>query len=345
MPFWHPLVVLVLAATGSWALDRWLLDWLKQQQIRSSIRKDGPATHQAKAKTPALGGIAFPPAFLLATVVGIVLSKQAGLVDLASPRTHLAIALLLFITTIAFLTGFADDYLKVIKKSSEGLQARYRFPIQLLLGILLGWAMTLPGWGEYGQRVPWFGVDPVLLPSVLLIVWTTLFFAGTVNAVNFTDGLDTLLAGTGFTALLVLAGLSYGWFGTWVTPEPWLGHAALAGAGTLLGFYPHNRHPATLFMGDGGAYFLGALMATIAVLQGTPFLFLWIGLVFYIEVGSVILQVASFRLSKGKRRLFPMAPIHHAFEVKGWPEERVVSLFWFVGLAAAVLGIWLGRQT
>ena len=345
MPLWEPLVVVLVAALATYGLDRWLLDWFLKQKIQSSIRKDGPATHQSKAKTPALGGAAFPLGFFLALLVIAPWLGKDGDLDLHDPRQLVTIALLAFIVAMSFLLGFADDYLKVIRKSSEGLKARYRFPVQLLLGLLLGYAVSKTVGASYMQFLPIPHHEPMgLKASWLLVLWTMLFFSATLNGVNFTDGLDTLLAGTALPALVVLAGLSYGWFGEAVQPNILLGHAALAGAGTLLGFYPLNRHPAKLFMGDGGAYFLAALMATIAVLQGSVFLFFLIGLVFFLELVSVMIQVTVFRLTGGRRRVFPMAPLHHSFEVKGWPEERVVSLFWGIALLSAILSIALARS-
>ncbi|HYE77278.1 MAG TPA: phospho-N-acetylmuramoyl-pentapeptide-transferase [bacterium] len=342
MPPWHPPVVFAVAALVTYGLDLWLLQWFRDQRVGSAIRKQGPETHQAKAKTPALGGAAFPVAYLLAMLVAVALLAGQGVLDLRSPGPLVGLALLLFLPTASFLIGFADDYAKVTKKSSEGLKARYKFPLQLLLGAILAYAVLRTYGNAYGMVLPF--PDMALRMSLLLLLFVVLYFSGTINAVNFTDGLDGLLAGTGTVALLVVAGLGYGWFPGQPAPiDPLVGHAALAGAGTLAGFYPLNRHPAKLFMGDGGAYFIGGLMATVTVLQGTPFLFLIIGAVFYLEILSVMLQVAVFRATKGKRRLFPMTPLHHSFEVKGWPEERVVALFWFAGLLFAVLGIGLGR--
>lgn len=339
---WQPLLVFAIAAAVTWLLDRVLLDWFRRQQITASIRSDGPATHQAKAKTPALGGAAFPPGFLAGLIAGAVMLSANRQLELGSPERRGILAVLLLVVIGMFFLGFADDYLKVIRKSSTGLKARYRLPVQLMLGLLIGWvAVRLQ---PFPHPVPLPGLDIALLPSMLLIGWSTLFFAGTVNAVNFTDGLDTLLAGTGMIALIVLGGLCYGWFTQWVPLDPLLGHAAFAGAGALAGFYPHNRHPAKLFMGDGGAYFIGALFAALLVLQGLTFVGLLLGGVFYLELLSVMGQVAVFRASGGKRRLLPMAPLHHAFEVKGWPEERVVALFWGMGLASAVLAIIAARS-
>lgn len=344
IPLWQPISILVIAALLTYVGDRWLLGWLKKEAMTAQIRKDGPESHQAKAKTPALGGAMFPLSWLGGLLVGVVYLRLGDPQWLASPEQRLTLAVLLFIPTGSFLLGFADDWLKVAKKSSEGLKARYRFPVQLLLGLILGFAANTLAGAEVRHFLPIPGVAWALLPSMALIAWITFYFAGTLNAVNFTDGLDTLLAGTGMMALVIVGMVSYGWMARWIVADPLLGHAAFAAAGALLGFYPLNRHPAQLFMGDGGAYFIGAVMATITALQGSTFCFLVIGAVFYIELLSVILQVATFRLTKGKRRLFPMAPIHHAFEVKQWKEQDVVSLFWGAGLIAGLLGLWLIRE-
>lgn len=341
MPAWHPIAIFLLAAATTYGIDRWLLDWFRQRKIKSSIRTQGPETHQVKASTPAMGGAAFPIGYLLALILATMLVLRTGMMDLREPRQLVALALLLFLPTASFLIGFLDDYSKVSKKSSEGLKARYKLPLQLLLGGILAYAIHRAYGTAYSQVLPF--PDAALMMSTVLLLFTTLYFSATINAVNFTDGLDGLLAGTGIVALIVVAGMSYKWFGGPAPGDPLIGHAALAGAGVLAGFYPLNRHPAQLFMGDGGAYFIGALLATVTVLQGTPFLFLLIGAVFYLELLSVMLQVTVFKLTKGKKRLFPMTPLHHSFEVKGWPEEQVVSTFWFAALVFGVLGILLAR--
>ncbi|MCG3151578.1 MAG: Phospho-N-acetylmuramoyl-pentapeptide-transferase [bacterium] len=336
-------MILLAAAIVTWLTDGWLLQWLTRQQVRAQIRTDGPATHQAKAKTPALGGAVFPLGWLAGLLVGVGFLLAEDRTYFSATPHRITLALLLLVNTAAFGIGFADDWLKVAQKSSTGLKARFRLPLQLLAGLLLGWVASMLAGDAVRHFLPIPGLQWALLPSMALVGWLTLYFAGTLNAVNFTDGLDTLLAGTGTIALLIVGILSYGWVARWVPMDPLLGHAAFAGAGVLLGFYPHNRHPAKLFMGDGGAYFIGGLLASITALQGTSFCFLVIGAVFYLELLSVILQVSVFRLTKGQRRLFPMAPLHHALEVKGWKEQDVVSLFWGISLGAGLLGWWIVR--
>lgn len=310
---------LILSFIGALALGPIVIPILRRLKAGQTIREEMSASHQAKAGTPTMGGLIFVIPAVLATLIFAPRDGQ-GL-------ARLLIALLL--TVGHGLVGFADDYIKVVLKRSLGLRAREKLLSQVLLAAILGYgAVEVLGLGT-DITIPYFNWSitlgkPLYYLLVLIIVW------GTANAVNFADGLDGLLAGETV--------ITFGFYGIFVAAllgQYDMAVLALALVGGAFGFLRYNHHPARVFMGDVGSFALGGALAAIAVLTKTEFLLVVVGGVYVVEAVSVILQVASFRLT-GKR-IFKMAPLHHHFELLGWSETKVLRLFWGVGLLMAVL--------
>ncbi|MGI6673512.1 MAG: phospho-N-acetylmuramoyl-pentapeptide-transferase [Limnochordia bacterium] len=290
---------------------------LQRLKVGQVIRSDGPKTHQAKAGTPTMGGVLI----VLCTVAAILLT--------ARPLTDSTVIMLL--STVGFgLIGFLDDYIKVVAKRSLGLRAREKLVGQFGLAALVAiYAASRVG----TEFIVPFWTGTITLPTVLYVPFTIFVLVGVVNAVNLTDGLDGLAAGStaiGAAAFAVIFLL--------------LGHSDLsmftsALAGACLGFIWFNGPPAQVIMGDTGSFALGAALATGAVLSRTSLFLPIIGGLFVLETVSVMLQVLYFRATKG-RRLFRMAPLHHHFELVGWAESKVMIRFVLMSLVFAVLGLY-----
>jgi phospho-N-acetylmuramoyl-pentapeptide-transferase len=321
------LPMALLALVLSVILTRLLLGRVRQWQLGQQVREDGPASHLVKQGTPSLGGIAILLAVAIATAV--VWGRQG-----ARPASGL------FLLTFLFaLLGLADDLAKMIGKSSRGLPARYRIVLEILFaaGFVLvadRSALVGPVWGCGALR----GI-PVL--GGALAVFT---IVGGANAVNFTDGVDglaaTLTAICAATMAVALALVPLHVIGTRLdlVGQADLMWVAAALAGASAGFLWFNSNPAQIFMGDVGSLGIGALLGGIAVAGGLELFFALVGIVFVIEVVTVILQVIYFRRTGGKR-LFRMTPIHHAFELRGWTEPQIVARFALVGLLAGGIAL------
>ena len=291
-----------------------LIVWLHRLKFGQQVRLDGPEAHLKKQGTPTMGGIGFLAGILAASLV----------FGVRYPRI-LAVLLL----TFGFgLVGFLDDYLKVAKKQSEGLNPKQKFLGQLVLtGLFAAW-IVLEGGADAGMRIPFTGI---VLRFPLWLYVPALFFIvlGTDNGTNFTDGVDGLASSvTVVTALFFLtASVKYG---------AGIGPAAGAMAGGLMGFLVFNAYPAKVFMGDTGSLALGGFVAGAAYLCGIPVHIAVVGIIYLAEVLSVILQVGYFKATHGKR-IFRMAPIHHHFEKGGWSETRVVTVFTIVTVLACMI--------
>ncbi|RKQ88484.1 phospho-N-acetylmuramoyl-pentapeptide-transferase [Brockia lithotrophica] len=292
-----------------------LLRWLKAGQ---SIREEGPRWHAKKSGTPTMGGLIFLGGALFAL----------AFFGHWTPET----AFLLVATLGYAAIGFADDFLKVVYRRNLGLTARDKFLAQLALAFALFLLLAATGRLDPRVFVPFVGdvaLGPGPIAYVLYFAFLLLVFVATTNAVNITDGLDGLLAGSAaiaFGAYAILA-LGRGHF------EEALFAAALVGA--LVGFLFFNAHPARVFMGDTGSLALGGALAGLAVLTRTELLLVLLGGLFVVETLSVILQVIYFKRTGGKR-LLRMSPLHHHFELVGWSEWRIVATFWaFEALCAA----------
>mgnify|MGYP000909263018 FL=1 len=290
----------------------YFLPFLHRLKYGQSIREEGPASHQKKSGTPTMGGVMIVLAVTLSTL-------------LFAPLTVTTL-LALFIFLGHFLLGFADDYIKVVKKRNLGLRAYQKLLGQIVISlvtILIG--RSLLG-HDTSVWVPILGEMWDI--GVLYYVLVVFVLVGTSNAVNLTDGLDGLASGTVAAAAIFYAVLMYG-------TDHGLMVFSAAIIGACIGFLWYNHHPARIFMGDTGSLALGGALAAVAILSHTEALLPIVGFVFVCEALSVILQVISFQ-TRGKR-IFRMSPIHHHFELGGWSETRVVYTFWAVGAAGALL--------
>ena len=304
----------LLAAVLVLAAGPFVIPELHKLKFGQSIREEGPKSHQAKSGTPTMGGIMIIAAITLATLI-------------AAPLTA-AVALALFVMLGHFALGFLDDYIKVVKKRNLGLKARQKLLGQIVIAVIvvffaqqeLGIATTV--WLPVLREELDIGL--FYYPLVLFVL------VGTSNAVNLTDGLDGLAAGTVTVAAAAYMAVALAFGATD------LAVFAAAVAGAACAFLRFNHHPARVFMGDTGSLALGGALAALGILTHTEILLAVIGLVFVVEALSVIIQVISFKTT-GKR-VFLMSPIHHHFELKGWTETRVVYAFWFVGAVVAALG-------
>lgn len=307
---------------------------LSQYKVGQVVRDDGPKSHFSKAGTPTMGGGLILVAITLSTLLWADLSNHY-------------IWLILIVTLGFGAIGWRDDYLKMIKKNSKGLPARHKFLMQSLLALgaalYLYFSATLPA--ETRLVVPFF--KEILIPlGPFFIVLAYFVIVGSSNAVNLTDGLDGLAIMPAVTVAAALGIFAYATgnihFAAYLA-IPYIPHAgeiavfcgALVGAG--LGFLWFNTYPAQVFMGDVGALALGAALGLIAVIVRQELVLVIMGGIFVLETLSVILQVASFKLT-GKR-IFKMAPIHHHFELKGWPEPRVIVRFWIITFVLVLCGL------
>ena len=307
---------------------------LSEYQIGQTVRHDGPPTHFDKVGTPTMGGLLILIAVVVATLFWADLSNRFVWITL--------------FTTISFgIIGWIDDYRKLVDKNPRGIGARNKFLSQTLAGLAASLMLYLSAESpvETELLVPLF--KDIALPLGMWFVLLTWFvIVGTSNAVNLTDGLDGLaimptvmVAGAlGIFAYVTGNSIYSGYLGIPYIAgvgEVLIFCAALVGAG--LGFLWFNTYPAQVFMGDIGALSLGAAIGVIAVIVRQEIVLVIMGGIFVIETVSVILQVASYKLVG--RRIFRMAPLHHHFELKGWPEPRVIVRFWIISLMLVLVGL------
>ena len=291
---------------------------LRRLKFGQSIREEGPQSHMKKAGTPTMGGIIFLLSIIATTVVcGLLLDVFT---------THTVVLLLVF---IGFgIIGFLDDGIKVIFKRNLGLTSLQKLIGQIVIAIAAFLLLRL-GTFDTAITIPFteWQLDLGMLYIAFLIFW----LVGFSNAVNLTDGLDGLVAGTASIAFAAFGVLAL------FNEQADIALFSFAVTGALLGFLIFNANPAKVFMGDTGSLALGGALAMISVLIKQELLLLLIGLVFVIETLSVILQVGSFKLRK--KRIFKMSPIHHHFELSGWSEWKVVLVFWSTGLIMALIAV------
>jgi len=319
----------------SFIVGPWIIRKLREHQIGEEIRPEGPKSHLSKAGTPTMGGLIVLTAVLVPTV-------------LFARLDNIYVLLILLATVSMGAVGFLDDYLKVVKKKPKGLIGRYKLAGQITLGLIVGSVLYFhPQFAQYRSvtTVPFFK-DLVFDFGIFYIPVVVFVITATSNSVNLTDGLDGLAIGLVAIAITAFAAISY--VSGRVDFSDYLNIIYLPGTGELtvfclamigaaLGFLWYNSYPAEVFMGDTGALAIGAALGTLAVLVKKELLLVIIGGVFVAESLSVMIQVYSFR-HWGKRP-FRMAPIHHHFELKGWPEPKVVVRFWIVGILLALLSL------
>lgn len=296
------------------------IPFLRRLKFGQSIRQEGPQSHQKKSGTPTMGGVMILIAITLVSVI-----MNAKFVSL-----NIEMFLLLFVTIGYGLLGFLDDFIKVAKKRNLGLTSKQKLVGQLVIAAIFYLVLRQTGFSTE-LHIP--GTNFTFDIGIFYLVLIVFLLVGASNAVNLTDGLDGLLAGTAAIAFGAFAVLAF-----------YAGHFEIAifcasVVGAVLGFLVFNAHPAKVFMGDTGSLALGGAIAAVAILTKQEMLLAVIGGVFVIETLSVIIQVFSFK-TRGKR-VFKMSPLHHHYELSGWSEWRVVVTFWSVGFIFAVLGIYL----
>jgi len=363
--YWSPLRVLnvfqyitfrtayasITALLISLLLGPWLIARLREFQIGQHIREEGPKSHQKKAGTPTMGGLLIVVSIIVPTLLWANLRNRF-------------VWLVTFATIAYAAIGFADDYIKIVRKRSLGLTAREKIGLQILTGVGVG--VVLLYWMNVSARlystklnVPFFKAfapdllidrlfsTPVWILAYLpFLAFVALVIVGSSNSVNLTDGLDGLAIGCTLIASAALTALTY------IT-----GHRVLSDyldiqflpdvseltilcgsmVGASLGFLWYNAHPAEVFMGDVGSLALGGAIGTIAVIIKQELLLIFIGGVFVSEALSVMIQVISFKF-RGKR-VFRMAPLHHHFELAGWSESKVIIRFWIASLILALFSL------
>jgi phospho-N-acetylmuramoyl-pentapeptide-transferase len=325
----------ITALAVSLLLGSWMIRKLREFQVGQVVRHEGPESHRPKAGTPTMGGLLILAAAIVPTMLWA---------DLTNPYIWVAV-----LSTVAFgAIGFLDDYLKITRRDHHGLRPRYKLGGQLVVALAVGVALlVLANQGLYNTRlifpffknlIPDLGIFYVAFAGFVLVAWS--------NAVNLTDGLDGLAISTFAVAAATFTALAY------VT-----GHAVLAdylllvrfppageltvfcGAlvGASLGFLWYNSYPAEIFMGDVGSLALGGALGTVALLIKQELLLVVVGGVFVLEAASVVIQVASFKLTG--RRVFRMAPLHHHFELIGWSEPKVITRFLIVAIVCALFSL------
>ncbi|MCY3592472.1 MAG: phospho-N-acetylmuramoyl-pentapeptide-transferase [Acidobacteria bacterium] len=304
----------------------------RRLSIGQTIREEGPERHQSKAGTPTMGGLLILTAVIVPTLLWS---------DLSNLYVWLAIG-----TTIGLgAVGFADDLLKVRRRHNRGLSMKAKFALQLLVGAALGAGLVSFTPLDANLSFPFFKTL-VLELGVFYIPFVALLIAGSSNAVNLTDGLDglaigaTLVAAATYAIFVYIAGNSIAAGYLQVSYVPGAGEVAIicsALVGASLGFLWFNAHPAQVFMGDVGSLAIGGTIGAVAVLSKQELLLVLVGGLFVLEALSVIVQVASFKMTG--RRVLRMAPIHHHFELRGWSENQVIVRFWILAVLFAFLGL------
>ncbi len=341
-------IAAALTALGvTWGLYPWFIRRLQSRQIGQVVRKEGPAAHLSKAGTPTMGGALI----LLALIISTVLWADPG---------NFMVWVVTAVTTAYGVVGYVDDARKIRKKDTGGLAGRWKLVLQFAVALSLcaylwyGEAGLPQDWIALRDRIslPFLAFDrhPIELPPWAYVLFAAVCIVGFSNAVNLTDGLDGLAIGpvmvnsATYMVLAYLAGVTFfGYDLAMYLRIPSLPSAielsvycaALIGAG--FGFLWYNTYPAQVFMGDVGSLALGGGIGSLAVMTKNELLSLLLGGIFVLEAVSVIGQVASYKLFK--KRIFLMAPIHHHFEKKGWPEPRVIVRFWILSVMLALASL------
>ncbi|HUO48281.1 MAG TPA: phospho-N-acetylmuramoyl-pentapeptide-transferase [Acidimicrobiales bacterium] len=321
-------IALWVAALGTPLLIR----WLSNKRIGQQIRTDGPSMHLSKAGTPTMGGVAIVTAVVLGYLMG-----HAG-TDVAISRSGVLVVL---VTLAAGIIGFVDDFIKVRHRRSLGLNKRAKFAAQIVVAV--AFALAAEHWAHADTHLSFtrwssFGIQ---FGGIAWVAWATFIIVATSNAVNLTDGLDGLASGSAAFCFACLAIIGYWQFRHFaiyhVTSALDLALASVALAGACIGFLWWNAAPARIFMGDTGSLAIGSGLAALCLLMSLQLLLALIGGLFVIVTLSVVVQVVSYRVFG--RRVFRMAPLHHHFELLGWPETTVIVRFWILAALFCAFGL------
>lgn len=336
--------VILIAAASAFAvtgiLGFGMIPWLRKLKFGQTILDIGPKWHSSKQGTPTMGGLMFIIGTLAAIITASVTDKLSGGDIIASgsliPEEMYTKLWSGIIMALAFgLIGFADDYIKVVKRQNLGLTIKQKTVMQFFVCLAYLTSLYMGMNGEPHMFVPFFGTVRM---GFFHWIFGIIFIYATVNSVNFTDGVDGLCSSVTVTAAASIGVVAAfkGLFG--------FSMAAAALAGACFGFFLWNRNPAKVFMGDTGSMFLGGMIVALCYAVGCPLILLLAGLVYVIEGASDVLQIVYFKKTGGKR-LFKMAPVHHHFEMCGWSEKKITFVFTAVNLiggAAAVAVMYYG---
>jgi phospho-N-acetylmuramoyl-pentapeptide-transferase len=327
-------LAVVTAFSISFLMAPWIIKVLRQFSLIQHVRDDGPKAHLNKTGTPTMGGVLVLFSIILSVLMWGDLSNKY--------------IWLMLVTIFGFgIIGFVDDYLKTVRQSAKGLSAWYKFTAQITLALAIGFLLYYNPGDPYASRlsIPFFKKWLIDM-GWFFIPFSILVIVGSSNAVNLTDGIDGLAIGLVGIATLASGALVYisghSGFARYlqVLYLPGTGELTVfCGAmfGAALGFLWYNSYPAEIFMGDVGSLGLGGALGTLAVITKHEIVLAVVGGIFVVETVSVVLQVVSYKFT-GKR-VFKMAPLHHHFELKGWPEPKVIVRFWIIGIVLALLSL------
>lgn len=314
------LISFLVAFAASALIGRFLIPWLHALKAGQSIKEIGPVWHMAKQGTPTMGGIMFIAGIFIAILV-------TGWQDYSQGRFG---ALFVFLFALVFgVIGFLDDFMKVKYHKNEGLTAPQKFLLQLAAAIVFTVLLRYTGYLTPDLYIPFFNVS-FQLPWAVYMVFAAFVIVATVNAVNLTDGVDGLATGVTLPVALFYLVVSL----MWKVTDLSIFAAALVGG--LCAFLIYNFHPAKVFMGDTGSLFLGGTVCGLAFALDIPLIIVLVGIIYLLETLSDIIQVTYFKLTHGKR-IFRMAPLHHHFEMGGWSEEKLFTVFTLVTVVCCVL--------
>ena len=323
-PVWMTMLSIVVGFAAAFLMGKWLIPRLRALKAGQEIREVGPKWHNSKAGTPTMGGLCFIFASAFSAVTGWYGYRTGD-------YTHL---LVLALAVMFGAIGFYDDYIKVKKHRNLGLTRLQKLLLQIAAAAIFLLALHFTGELKYDLYIPFVRQPVAKVPTVLYLAVAVFVIVGCVNAVNLTDGIDGLASGVTLPVMVFFTVTALGKekFGLAAFP------ATLAGG--LIGFLFYNFYPAQVFMGDTGSLFLGGAVVGLAFALDMPLVLLLVGLIYIIETLSDILQVSYFKLTHGKR-IFKMAPIHHHFEMCGWSEKKIWTVFVLTTVVMCVVA-WFG---
>lgn len=291
-----------------------IIGYFRMKKQGQEIRDEGPKWHNSKAGTPTMGGLGFLAAAVITSIW----------YSLWTDKMTTSLLILVFVLLLYGIIGFLDDFIKLAKKQNEGLTSSQKFIAQVVVAIVFYVIYRMEG---YPNTLNFFGIELPL--NIIYGLFVIFWLVGFSNAVNLTDGIDGLVSGLG-----TISFATYGII-AWKQQQYEVLIVCLAVMGGLVGFFPYNKKPAKIFMGDVGSLALGGLLAAVSIILHQEWTLLLIGLVYIFETASVIIQVTSFKMT-GKR-VFKMSPLHHHFEMCGWSEWKVDTVFWAIGLIASII--------
>lgn len=323
-PVLMTMLSIVVGFAAAFLMGKWLIPRLRALKAGQEIREVGPKWHNSKAGTPTMGGLCFIFASAFSAVTGCYGYRTGD-------YTHL---LVLALAVMFGAIGFYDDYIKVKKHRNLGLTGLQKLLLQIAAAAIFLLALHFTGELKYDLYIPFVRQPVAKVPTVLYLAVAVFVIVGCVNAVNLTDGIDGLASGVTLPVMVFFTVTALGKekFGLAAFP------ATLAGG--LIGFLFYNFYPAQVFMGDTGSLFLGGAVVGLAFALDMPLVLLLVGLIYIIETLSDILQVGYFKLTHGKR-IFKMAPIHHHFEMCGWSEKKIWTVFVLTTVVMCVAA-WFG---